>query len=854
MDRTDASGGSVRRERERAENVRTEDRLAGATSQRHAMPLALQGKNVPIGVAISRPTPVPQWPLPGPIPTPAVAAGSEPYQPPPGRSQPPKRPPRPSRVPSILDASRVQDPTPVFQYQPQNARDSEQSFNSSVPPTPSSFQTNSSTASIPDFPLPVSAAPPGVPPGRRSVTLGPPPSARRGASSFYSNVSFVSPIPEESPRTRSHTSLASSAAIPESFGSPSPGNSPTYPDAFYDEILRANGHDSNSLASDESKLVRSASIGKRGKPHLVMNKGTASSATPPRPGPAPIQDPFADGTGYLEASSSETTATAAKSDSPPNGLLVGPTDATQARTLSPSPPRMAYNRLSAIRRPPKLDMEAVERANARGSMTSLPDLIKRATRLAAMIDRGKRPASRFDDLEFPDEKAGRNSDRSSTADDRHQSGFSDMLAAFPPPAQATSRTSRVGSWFKAPSSWPLPPSINRGQASQQASAANVPTSKKASPPQNNRKRYCGLPLWGFIIIVIVVLGIIAAAVLVPLQFFVFRNLGGPLGDSTLAQCREQLTCENGGTNVVARDVCSCICTNGFTGSNCTIAGSAGCTTTSLATLDETPGIDNVTLGQAIPRLISEAQGNFSVPLSGTEILARFNTGSLSCTAQNSLVTFDGRSARNGETQAAVVGAAVVDDEAAVVGAAFFVAVEIITIVPNQLNAASDSSIAGFQTIPRVTTISRTMINTLPNRIPGTTTTTVTTTLPATATAMPESTAFVVSEDVLDFARVAVLFVLQEDGLSDASRAQSILQRFFTTSGTVNGRGSSLTTDQASNIDLGNGNTVDLVNFRVNTGSGSTGGRTFKRALELEEMEARPRVVPRRWLDLSLEIP
>ena len=415
MDRTEASGGSVRMARERAEagNVMPEDRSSGATPPRPARPRAFQGKNGPAGVAISRPTPVPQWPLPGPIPEPVTASGSKPYQPPPGRSQPPQRPPRPSHVPSILDNSRVQDPTPVFQYQPQNVRDSEQSFSSSIPPTPSSLQTASSTASIPDFPLPISTAPPGIPPPRRSVTLGPPPSARRGASSFYSNVSFVSPIPEESPRTRSHTSLASSAAMPESFGSLSPSNSPSYPDPSYDEMMRANGQERNSLDMDESQLVRSASIGKRGRPHLVMNKGVTAGAAPKRPGPNPIQDPFADGTGYVEASSSENTATASKPDTPPNAIVANAVGAAQARrTLSPSPPRAPYNRLSAIRRPPRLDMEAVERANSRGSMTSLPDLIKRATRLAAMIDRGKRPASRFEELDFPDEKAaGRDSDR-----------------------------------------------------------------------------------------------------------------------------------------------------------------------------------------------------------------------------------------------------------------------------------------------------------------------------------------------------------------------------------------------------------------------------------------------------------
>lgn len=43
--------------------------------------------------------------------------------------------------------------------------------------------------------------------------------------------------------------------------------------------------------------------------------------------------------------------------------------------------------------PPRLDMNAVREAEARGSLTSLPDLIRRATKAAAMLDDGKRPAS-----------------------------------------------------------------------------------------------------------------------------------------------------------------------------------------------------------------------------------------------------------------------------------------------------------------------------------------------------------------------------------------------------------------------------------------------------------------------------
>ena len=65
---------------------------------------------------------------------------------------------------------------------------------------------------------------------------------------------------------------------------------------------------------------------------------------------------------------------------------------------NPSPSTMPQLRQQAMRRPPPLDIDAVRNAEARGSLTSLPDLIRRATQLATMIDKGKRPASRLDDL------------------------------------------------------------------------------------------------------------------------------------------------------------------------------------------------------------------------------------------------------------------------------------------------------------------------------------------------------------------------------------------------------------------------------------------------------------------------
>lgn len=407
-------------------------------------PPGFQSKDGQFNLPISRPAPVPQWPLPGPLAAPASPANSEPYRPPAG-SQPPQRPPRPSKVPSILDASKVQEHTPVFQYEPQPNRDSEHATTPSALETPSTLSrpsTVSSVASIPDFPLPTQAPVPPPPPPmglpRRSVNLGPPPSARRGASSFYSHLSYVSPIPEESPRSRSHASYASSAAMPESWGTPSPAQSPSYTDAFYDDTIVEEGSLSEAHSmhddGDESRLVRSASIGRRAKAALVTT-GTQEATEKAeeegqRPSPTPVQpSPFPGGTGYLDASSnsSSTVPSARTPKASPAGAaltadaMLNAYDAASATdprefkrmSVSPQPPPLAaqqprgFSRLSAIRRPPRLDMDAVRDAEARGSMTSLPDLIRRATRLAASLDRGKRPASRINDLDdFPPEFYG----------------------------------------------------------------------------------------------------------------------------------------------------------------------------------------------------------------------------------------------------------------------------------------------------------------------------------------------------------------------------------------------------------------------------------------------------------------
>lgn len=94
-----------------------------------------------------------------------------------------------------------------------------------------------------------------------------------------------------------------------------------------------------------------------------------------------------------------------------------------------------------------------------------------------------------------------------------------------------------------------------------------------------------------------------------------------------------------------------------------------------------------------------------------------------------------------------------------------------------------------------------------------------------------------TEEVLDFARVAVLFVLQQEQIDAAVSAQSALQRFFS------GAGQGFTNQAASNVSLGGGNSVDLLDFAVDLGNGSVGAANSGAQGEKRTVSARGRSVP-----------
>lgn len=316
---------------------------------------------------------------------------------------------------------------------------------------------------------------------------------------------------------------------------------------------------------------------------------------------------------------------------------------------------------------------------------------------------------------------------------------------------------------------------------------------------------------------VLLLGVIAAAVLVPLEFFVFKNfVNKDTPKSELSQCRDSLTCQNGGTNVISQGICSCICTNGFTGSDCSAGGSDGCTTTDVGTGGSI--ISNVTLGKAVPRLIVGGNSNFSIPLTGTAVMAKFNSEDLSCIAQNSLVSFNGRSIRRGE---ATIKIQAVDEQMDLAGRAL-VARESPSAITVSVDPAPTTLVLDLGSPTATPDSDDTEEDTQTSGLPE-----------ATQTSSSPSSTFTVTEDVLDFARVAVLYVLQEEDASGAEQAQSSLQRFFTQAG----RDSGVESDAASSVNLGGDNTVDLVSFKINLGKDAVGGKT-KRQVDVAE--------PRSW--------
>ena len=701
--------------------------------------------------------------------------------------------------------------------------------NPSRPLTGSSYASTSSSYSLPENAPPMPQPPPAVTTQARArAPLGPPPSARRGPPSYYpqQHQSLVQPIVEETDSQRgsirnfagSRSSYASSNAIPIGVPDYYLNNRSEEP------MSQSTRQEDFPRAESPPGLIRQASLGKRSKPTLT----TIKSGENIRPGMMRTQsqgsveevydekrhgqDSVVTGrrisSGVLgkemlhspDRSSSEsersdynrmmrskdylaeplpalnaraTESTASDVTDPRIESIIGRLEKGGALSQGASPvqPSSLSQRIGS-RRPTRLDVDAVREAEQRGSLTSLPDLIRRATKLASNLDRG-RTASR---LGFAWMEGEKNAPKDQ-ADDRRSGSLSEMISAFPPPALGTPMSGRGFNWS--------PSRLRHHNALPSEDGAEA----------RSRRRICGMKLWVFLLLLLLLLVLIAAAIVIPIVLIVLPRQHGSA--TQLATCSKSLTCSNGGLNIMGRSgSCQCLCVNGFTGATCSIAPAAGCTTTSVN------GNSDATVGDSLPRLFSGAQTNFSIPINGQTVLGLFSSTNLSCASENALVTFNGASSKRSIP--------LIDDlESGVI-------LNIPGLPPTKTLEARAAS-TSTSTDAAVTTDGIMFATGSPSGATSASSSSPTSVSSSNSTSSSGTNSTLTAD--LDFARVAVLFVLQDSAqLNDAIEAQEALQSYFSTGETTTGA-----IVDTKNITLQNGYTANLDRRTLVVPNGTTVG-------------------------------
>jgi hypothetical protein len=565
---------------------------------------------------------------------------------------------------------------------------------------------------------------------------------------------------------------------------------------FYEDDEEDPDRDPRHEPDESTNLVRKASMGRKHKPQLTTVKSGGSldkdlarakvsspkddaGRSPPRAlhdiQEADHANVYGTGATFLDPSSSSDETVRGVNAMPSGARIQNAAEVAvdgRARLLSPR----------EINRPPRLDLKAVRETEQRGSLTSLPDLIRRATRLASNLDRGK-TASRLGMLDMFNssdpkllEKANRQSELLPTrpwhpadrltADARNTNSITDMLASFPPPGLGTP----TPTGDRPSSRWPSP-FANGQDLNHQYMSPVKPEGKR----QKQQRRCCGMPVWAFTVSMLVLLIFVAAAVIIPMVLIVIPRQNAS-ASFNYAVCPTANPCANGGSSVVSNNSCRCICANGFTGSTCATAAGPNCTTLNM---DNYP---NATAGSSIPRLLTAAQTNFSVPLNATLLLSLFSATNISCASEDSLVTFSSGPQRREIAQQ-------VDLLAAFEGSFPPHPTPVAQLAERGAGAAASTTAIPIATAPPST---QAQGSTMPGNQP-------------------------ITQSDLDFGRVAVLFVMQEsnDPSSAVNSGIVVLDRL---QGVFLGN-----TFSPGKVMVGNNVTVDFATATIDMGNGTVVG-------------------------------
>lgn len=149
--------------------------------------------------------------------------------------------------------------------------------------------------------------------------------------------------------------------------------------------------------------------------------------------------------------------------------------------------------------------------------------------------------------------------------------------------------------------------------------------------------------WLFMLVVLLTIAVILVAVLVPVFLVVVPRQ--KLASDKL-NC-DKTPCHNGGVSFSNGTACSCVCAEGFTGPQCSIPGDSNCATVPVAQVSKP---SKVTIGGSLPRLLDDSESNFNIPLNQPTILSLFSKNNVSCATENSLVSFPDVSTSNGDNK------------------------------------------------------------------------------------------------------------------------------------------------------------------------------------------------------------
>ena len=284
------------------------------------------------------------------------------------------------------------------------------------------------------------------------------------------------------------------------------------------------------------------------------------------------------------------------------------------------------------RAPSRIRIDAVKNAEARGSLTSLTGLIKRAQNFHPGGEKGQTGSKGSDwfgnDLYHDMSRKGKNTN-----------SLGEVLDGFTFSPKVDRGTKRGSSPFddKFETYRPAPtsglakkPTFAEPDVRELSSAGSRHRHGSSRSRQQPRNKCCGLPLWVFLTLLVCAIAIVALAIILPVTLILIPNQNK--SDKT---CPATHPCQNGGTSVTApRGACQCICTEGYTGRSCDTSNTSGCSSVKAASVD-------ATVGEDIAPLLKNGPGDFNVPLNSTAILGILADNDINCRSQNSLVYLNG---------------------------------------------------------------------------------------------------------------------------------------------------------------------------------------------------------------------